>query len=81
MYYFRVEVAEAAWHVPDDCHDASGNDSRRHRGGGESERPALRASHRQARHASAAARNCRASRSSSRSSATSMWILNSAPAC
>ena len=56
MYYFKVEVAEAAGHLSDHRHDAAGNDSRRHRRGGESEGPALRASHRQARRASAARR-------------------------
>jgi hypothetical protein len=64
-----------------DCHDATGNNSRRHGGGGESEGPAIRASHRQARGASPARGIACASRSSSRSSATSMWISNSAPAC
>ena len=54
LYYFKVEVRRSAGNFFDDCDDAAGNHSRRHRRGRESERPALRASHRQARFASAA---------------------------
>ena len=54
LYYFKVEIAEAAGNFSDHRHDAAGDDSRRHRRGRESEGPALREIHRQARHPSAA---------------------------
>ena len=52
--YFKVRGRRSAGNVSDHRHHAPGNDSRRHRRGRESERPALREFHRQARHASAA---------------------------
>ena len=56
LYYFKVEIAEVPGTFSDHRHDAAGDDSRRHRRGRESERPALREIHRQARRASVARR-------------------------
>ena len=81
LYHFKVEIAEEPENFFDHRHDAAGNNARRRCRGRESERPALRKTTSANMWCDHCRRNCRAiQRSSFRSSPTSMWISNSAPA-